>query len=308
MGIWSACGSVGMIIGKLVSTTSLVHWGWPGAFFSSGFSACVVAMIIAPCLLEHPRELNLPSSHGSAAAQEEDLTCQDSKRVPIWSILALPSLGLNAVATFFTKLLFYAFANWLPYYLEEARGFSQEDAGYIATMFDWGGFFGCLVGGYMCDILGSCALTSVIFQILSCPIMWFFFCAATDVSRSMTMLSLALLGACITTPYNLITTVASVNLGRHDLLKGSTQATSTVTGIIDGSGSFGAAIQGPLVGAIVGLWGWKPMFQVLMLTSMVAATIMFLPAYSDISEHMYSRRRNNCDGNPHHHRLKRPLL
>ena len=44
---------------------------------------------------------------------------------------------------------------------------------------------------------------------------------------------------------------------------------STVTGIIDGFGSVGAALEGVLVGGISGLLGWNSVFYFLMLFSLL---------------------------------------
>merc|ERR1712098_104398 len=57
---------------------------------------------------------------------------------------------------------------------------------------------------------------------------------------------LMLLGMLINGPFSLITTAVSAELGQHESLKGSSKALATVTAIIDGTGSIGAAI-GPLI-------------------------------------------------------------
>ena len=49
-------------------------------------------------------------------------------------------------------------------------------------------------------------------------------------------------------PANLISTAISADLGTHESIRGNAEALSTVTGIIDGSGSIGAALVQYLVG------------------------------------------------------------
>ena len=51
-------------------------------------------------------------------------------------------------------------------------------------------------------------------------------------------------------PYALITTAVSAELGTHPSLRGSSKALATVTSIIDGTGSIGAALGPFLAGAI----------------------------------------------------------
>jgi hypothetical protein len=54
-------------------------------------------------------------------------------------------------------------------------------------------------------------------------------------------------------PYALITTAVSAELGTHPSLHGCSKALATVTSIIDGTGSIGAALGPFLAGAIPGL-------------------------------------------------------
>ena len=60
-------------------------------------------------------------------------------------------------------------------------------------------------------------------------------------------------GFLVNGPYALITTAVSAELGTHPSLRGSSKALATVTSIIDGTGSVGAAIGPFLAGAIHGL-------------------------------------------------------
>lgn len=52
---------------------------------------------------------------------------------------------------------------------------------------------------------------------------------------------LAITGLFIGGPSNIISSAISADLGRQDALRGSKEALATVTGIVDGTGSIGAA-------------------------------------------------------------------
>lgn len=43
-------------------------------------------------------------------------------------------------------------------------------------------------------------------------------------------------------PSNMISSAISADLGRQELIQGSSEALATVTGIVDGTGSIGAAV------------------------------------------------------------------
>ena len=67
-------------------------------------------------------------------------------------------------------------------------------------------------------------------------------------------------GAFIGGPANMISAAITADLGRQDILAGNDQALSTVTGIVDGTGSFGAAIGQILIPVIQKGLDWSYVF------------------------------------------------
>ncbi len=68
-------------------------------------------------------------------------------------------------------------------------------------------------------------------------------------------------GAFIGGPANMISAAITADLGRQEVLAASDQALSTVTGIVDGTGSFGAAIGQVLIPVIQKEWNdWRFVF------------------------------------------------
>lgn len=68
-------------------------------------------------------------------------------------------------------------------------------------------------------------------------------------------------GAFIGGPANMISAAITADLGRQEVLAASDQALSTVTGIIDGTGSFGAAIGQVIIPIIEKRWhSWRFVF------------------------------------------------
>lgn len=81
---------------------------------------------------------------------------------------------------------------------------------------------------------------------------------------------LLMVGLLVNGPYALITTAVSAELGTHPSLRGSSMALATVTSIIDGTGSIGAAIGPYLAGAIPEL---KYVFYMLMGADVLALIV-----------------------------------
>lgn len=94
-----------------------------------------------------------------------------------------------------------------------------------------------------------------------------------SMSLSISILLLLTTGLLVNGPYALITTAVSAELGTHPSLGDSSKALATVTAIIDGTGSIGAAV-GPLLTGFVSQWaGWHNVFYMLMFANMLALLV-----------------------------------
>ena len=91
-------------------------------------------------------------------------------------------------------------------------------------------------------------------------------CSCLDLSASKTLngVFMTITGALIGGPANMISAAITADLGRQEVLAASDQALSTVTGIVDGTGSFGAAIGQVFIPIIQKHWSdWKFVFLLL---------------------------------------------
>lgn len=76
----------------------------------------------------------------------------------------------------------------------------------------------------------------------------------------------------------------SHSFGRAPGSAGNAKVTSALTGIVDGSGSLGAAIQGPLVGALNTSLGWDWVFYVLIGMSCFSGLMLFQPVMEEAKD------------------------
>lgn len=104
---------------------------------------------------------------------------------------------------------------------------------------------------------------------------------------------LSLMGAFTTTPYSLITGVVAANLSKHPHLRGSDKAAATVAGLIDGFGSFGAAIQGVVIGfcANENSLDWDLICWILTGLAMCGTLAVSFPMMGEFKERRERRRR-----------------
>lgn len=95
-------------------------------------------------------------------------------------------------------------------------------------------------------------------------------------SLGINVVLLLIAGLLVNGPYALITTAISAELGTHPSLGDSSKALATVTAIIDGTGSIGAAV-GPLLAGVASRWaGWHSVFYMLMAADVLALLVRYL--------------------------------
>jgi len=141
---------------------------------------------------------------------------------------------------------------------------SHKNAGILSTVFDIGGVIGGVLAGVTSDIIAGRGVTSIVFLLLSIPSLLFYRIYGS-VSMFTNIALMLISGALVNGPYSLITTAVSADLGTQSLIKGNSRALATVSAIIDGTGSVGAAF-GPLLGGYISTRGWNRVFGMLVLS------------------------------------------
>lgn len=97
------------------------------------------------------------------------------------------------------------------------------------------------------------------------------------------MLLLFFLGILVNGPYALITTSVSAELGQHSCLEGNSKALATVTAIIDGTGSLGAAV-GPFLAGFFSATSWEHVFYMLIMADILAMILLLRLVGKEISK------------------------
>ena len=145
-----------------------------------------------------------------------------------------------ALCLFFNKLVSYSFLYWLPTYIKESLGSSSQEAANLSTFFDAGGLAGGIIIGTISDFLGERSLVTAVSIIAAAPLMFLYQSYGDTGAKGIVLLVFT--GMAVNGPYALITTAISSDLGTHKCLRANKRALATVTAIIDGTGSMGAAI------------------------------------------------------------------
>ncbi|CAH9134165.1 unnamed protein product [Cuscuta epithymum] len=291
MGVWNAHTSVGNISGSLLAASVLDYgWGWsfilPGAFI---FLAGIMVYFFLPA---YPEDVGFPCQNGVVAmnsdeegqaengsmAGDESLARYSSvnRSIGLLGATTIPGVIPFALCLFFSKLVAYTFLYWLPFYLSQTaiggEYVSVKSAGNLSTLFDVGGIAGGILAGLLSDWFDARATTAATFMYAAIPAM-LLYRVFGGVSKALNILLMFLAGLFVNGPYALITTAVSADLGTHRSLRGDSRALATVTAIIDGTGSLGAAL-GPLLTGFLSTKGWDAVFMMLTVGALCAALLL----------------------------------
>lgn len=165
---------------------------------------------------------------------------------------------------------------------------SDSTAGTLSTLFDVGGVVGGILAGHISDRLNARALTAASFMYCAIPAI-FFYRIYGSISLNWNITLMFITGMFVNGPYALITTAVSADLGTHNSLNGNSRALATVTAIIDGTGSAGAAI-GPLLTGYISAQSWSGVFIMLMVAALVAGLLLSQLVVAEVSAKIASAR------------------
>uniref|UniRef100_A0A8C1KGR8 Solute carrier family 37 member 1 n=1 Tax=Cyprinus carpio TaxID=7962 RepID=A0A8C1KGR8_CYPCA len=264
MGLWNSHTSVGNILGSLIAGY-YVSSNWGLSFIVPGVIIAAMGVICFLFLIERKAQL---------------LCCPSvcpSLRVCYSVTQVSPAVCLQGVVEFslcllFAKLVSYTFLFWLPLYITKAAHLDAKKAGDLSTLFDVGGIVGGILAGVLSDKMGKRATTCAVMLLLAAPTLYGF-SMMSQFGLGPTIGMLLVCGGLVNGPYALITTAVSADLGTHKSLKGNARALSTVTAIIDGTGSVGAAV-GPLLAGLLSAQGWDQVFYMLMTADFLALLVI----------------------------------
>jgi len=248
-----------------------------------------------------------PSPNGIARNPSVRVEQGEEKAISFWGALKIPGVVEFSLCLFFAKLVSYTFLYWLPTFIKESGiNLTATTSGNLSTLFDVGGIVGGIVAGLATDITKKPASVCAIMLILAVPSLYGYHAFGHSCPLDGDDLSghcyngnislLMLAGLLVNGPYALITTAVSAELGVHPSLQGSAKALATVTSIIDGTGSIGAAIGPFLAGWIGGMDnGLDKVFYMLIGADVVALVLLARLVYCDIQKMLLGRRRRQQD-------------
>uniref|UniRef100_A0A087XPS8 Glucose-6-phosphate exchanger SLC37A2 n=2 Tax=Poecilia TaxID=8080 RepID=A0A087XPS8_POEFO len=318
MGVWNSHTSVGNILGSLIAGV-FVSSEWGMSFIVPGLIIAAAGILCFFFLVEKPEDVNCSSPHhhlitrnvvlydrlqrqssiiqengetepllqngnrsinGAVSTETPNIIQEHSEAISFYGALCIPGVVEFSLCLMFAKLVSYTFLYWLPLYISNVAHFQAKEAGDMSTLFDVGGILGGIMAGLVSDFTGGRASTCCVMLIAAAP-MLFVYNYIGQKSLGITIGMLLLCGGLVNGPYALITTAVSADLGTHESLRGNSRALSTVTAIIDGTGSIGAAL-GPLLAGLISPTGWNNVFYMLISADILACLFLTRLVFKEI--------------------------
>jgi len=308
MGIWNSHTSVGNILGSVIAGFFVNH-NWGLSFIVPGALMCLLGIIIFLFLIPSPEDVDMEpntlvvsdslssalirqSSSSSklydSSSDTEGPSPPKDEAIGFCGALRIPGVIEYSLCLFFAKLVSYTFLYWLPNYISTISHIDAKQSATMSTYFDFGGIIGGIFAGVVSDKSGMSATTCALMLTSALPTLYFYqdivstTCPLSQINGTpihdacfaVNFALLMLTGLLVNGPYALITTAVSAELGTHKSLKGSGRALATVTAIIDGTGSIGAALGPFMAGYLTGNGSWSSVFNMLIFSNIMALILL----------------------------------
>lgn len=144
---------VGAALAPLIIVPVLQAYGWHAVFYSFGMVGILWGVVWFFWFRENPSEM-------PGITKEEITEIEANRKIkksetPLAFKMLIGNRNLWALVMMYFLYNFsaYFFISWMPKYLRQGRGFSENEMGFFSSMPFVLGAFSCLAGGYLSDAL-----------------------------------------------------------------------------------------------------------------------------------------------------------
>lgn len=261
MGLWSCNSNIGNIIGAQVAILLLDFTGsWEIVMITVTTFMLISAIATLIFVQDYPSGKSPTLRKG---------------RIDFWKACKLPGVIEYSCAYGCIKMLNYSMMMWLPYYLINWALATDSEKAILISLFDIAGIFSSVIAGAISDKIHSRGQVVISMLVLTMPLLYLFRFGDKD-SLWIYYIIVPLSGAFIVASSNLVTTCVATDLAHYTESHEHTHAMATVTGIIDGTGSLGAACGQIFIGWVQN-YSWNYVFYFMTSVGAVSIAILVWP-------------------------------
>jgi len=267
--VWNVAHNIG---GAAVASLALVGVGlfhdWGAKFYFNAMVAAAVAVAVFFLMRDTPQSCGLPPIEEHRDDYPADYSADHERtlsfrEILLGHVLSNRYLWAIAVANAFVYFVRYGVVNWIPTYLETAKGFSFKQSSLGWALYEWAAIPGTLACGWVSDKVfkGRRAPATILFMSLTLVAVVVYWLNGRG-PLWIDYAALVAIGFLIYGPIMII--------GLHALDLVPKNAAGTAAGFTGFFGYvFGSAVAGTGVGWIADHWGWDGVF-----VTMVACCVL----------------------------------
>lgn len=258
--VWNTAHNVGgALVANLAVVGVLLFSDWGAKFYFNAMVAAAIALVAFALLRDTPQSCGLPPIEQHRNDYPPDYSA-DHERVFTFREIFLEHVLNNrylwaiAIANAFVYFVRYGVVNWIPTYLQTAKGFSFQQSSLGWSLYEWAAIPGTIACGWVSDRVFKSrrAPATILFMTLTLAavvVYWLNIRGPLWIDYA----ALIAIGFLIYGPIMII--------GLHALDLVPKKAAGTAAGFTGFFGYvFGSAIAGTGVGWIADHWGWNGVF------------------------------------------------
>lgn len=269
-GMFGTCAFAGGIGGTALAVYLQKVHGWRTVYLTPSIIVISIGLLVW-LFYQQPDEvgIDIPGKEKNATSTKT------AGKLTFLQMLRIPMLPEVAATMFCLKVVRYCMYMWLPMYLLQRLNYTPAVSGMLSTVFEIGGVLGSALIGFVIDryfkgrtIFGT-GLSVMLSGISLC-----LFLVTCDWGWMFNVTFMFLAGAFNCGPDSILGGAVPAELGEQD---GKNAAASTV-GLVNGFGSFGTCLEGPVIGYISAQYGWSGMFYIMIGLSFLGTLTVFRAA------------------------------
>lgn len=258
--VWNVSHNVGgALVANFAFLGVMLFQDWGAKFYFNALIASVVAVVVFVLMRDTPQSVGLPPVEEYKNDYPPDYSADHERtftfrEIFFQHVLTNKYLWALAFANAFVYFVRYGVVNWIPTYLETAKGFSFRESSIAWSLYEYAAIPGTIVCGWMSDRVfksrrAPATMLFMALTLVAVVVYWL----NREGPLWIDYAALIAIGFLIYGPIMII--------GLHALDLVPKKAAGTAAGFTGFFGYvFGSAIAGTGVGWIADGWGWNGVF------------------------------------------------
>lgn len=262
-GPWGTCTFAGGVLGSAVAVYLQASHPWRITFLIPSLFVGYVAVLVL---------IFMPNSTHPGLPLSVKETRNSSYKKQSW--LDLWRIGLvkeAAIATFCLKIVRYCMYMWLPMYLHQQLQYSQMEAGLVATIFEVGAVIGSVSLSIVLNkVFAGHLIRGTTVTVFISAFSFVAFYMSSSYGHIANMICIFLAGLTNGGADPILTGIVPTTLAERSQRNGK----AAISGLINGFGSVGTILEGPIIGFAAEFFGWSSMLYLMVALSLCGGFIL----------------------------------